>query len=237
MRLASKIFLTSVLVIVVLAAVGILSLGAIGRLVSVNREITTQAVPAMRLATAARDAMSILARMEARLVVMRDPQYAKVWNERAAALDEDLRRLRDMVKTSREREALAAVTEGFVEYLLNEATKLFPNPRSPEVLTLVEKLREHYKAGVPKDPAKKAIKAGGVVGKTDTVVSLNATWGSDKSLKGKPTLGTITIGCALGYLDFRFGSHDWRAKRPKLAKWFATFSKLPSMKATVPPPS
>ena len=41
-----------------------------------------------------------------------------------------------------------------------------------------------------------------------------------KSLKGKPTLGTITIGCALGYLDFRFGSHDWRAKRPKLAKWF-----------------
>ena len=58
-----------------------------------------------------------------------------------------------------------------------------------------------------------------------------------KSLKGKPTLGTITIGCALGYLDFRFGSHDWRAKRPKLAKWFTTFSKLPSMKATVPPPA
>ena len=31
------------------------------------------------------------------------------------------------------------------------------------------------------------------------------------------------------------GNHDWRAKRPKLAKWFTTFSKLPSMKATVPP--
>jgi glutathione S-transferase len=58
-----------------------------------------------------------------------------------------------------------------------------------------------------------------------------------KSLKGKITLGTITIGCALGYLDFRFASHDWRAKRPKLAKWFTTFSKLPSMKATVPPAS
>jgi hypothetical protein len=37
-----------------------------------------------------------------------------------------------------------------------------------------------------KDPSKKAIKAGGVVGKTDTIVSFNATWGSDKSLKGKP---------------------------------------------------
>jgi glutathione S-transferase len=58
-----------------------------------------------------------------------------------------------------------------------------------------------------------------------------------KSLRGKPTLGTISVGCALGYLDFRFASHDWRNKRPKLAKWFSTFSKLPSMKATVPPPA
>jgi len=56
-----------------------------------------------------------------------------------------------------------------------------------------------------------------------------------KSLKGKPTIGTLTVGCALGYLDFRFADHNWRAKRPKLAKWFATFSKLPSMKATAPP--
>lgn len=37
-----------------------------------------------------------------------------------------------------------------------------------------------------KNPAKKAIAAGGVVGKTDTITSFNATWGSDKSLKGKP---------------------------------------------------
>ncbi len=58
-----------------------------------------------------------------------------------------------------------------------------------------------------------------------------------KSLKGKPNIGTITIACALGYLDFRFASHDWRGKRARLAKWFAAFSKLPSMKATVPPPA
>jgi glutathione S-transferase len=58
-----------------------------------------------------------------------------------------------------------------------------------------------------------------------------------KSLKGKPTIGTISVGCALGYLDFRFADHDWRGKHPKLAKWYATFSKLPSMKATAPPPA
>jgi glutathione S-transferase len=56
-----------------------------------------------------------------------------------------------------------------------------------------------------------------------------------KSLKGKPTLGTITVGCALGYLDLRFADHDWRSKHPKLAKWYAAFAKLPSMKATAPP--
>ena len=56
-----------------------------------------------------------------------------------------------------------------------------------------------------------------------------------KSLKGKPTLGTITVGCALGYLDLRFADMGWKDKYPKLAKWFAQTSKLPSIKATVPP--
>jgi glutathione S-transferase len=58
-----------------------------------------------------------------------------------------------------------------------------------------------------------------------------------KSLKGKLTIGTISVACALGYLDFRFASHDWRARHPKLAKWFAAASKMPSIKATVPPPA
>jgi glutathione S-transferase len=56
------------------------------------------------------------------------------------------------------------------------------------------------------------------------------------TLKGRPTIGTIATGCALGYLDFRFTAHDWRTKHPKLAKWYAAFAKLPSMKATIPPP-
>jgi glutathione S-transferase len=58
-----------------------------------------------------------------------------------------------------------------------------------------------------------------------------------KALKGKPTLGSISVACALGYLDFRFAANDWRSKHPKLAKWFNSFSKTPSVKATVPPPA
>ena len=58
-----------------------------------------------------------------------------------------------------------------------------------------------------------------------------------KSLKGKLTIGTISVVCALGYLDFRFPDLGWRDKHPKLGKWFAATSKLPSIKATVPPPA
>jgi glutathione S-transferase len=55
-----------------------------------------------------------------------------------------------------------------------------------------------------------------------------------KSLKGKPTIGTISVACALGYLDYRFAA-NWRAKHPKLAKWFNSTAKTPAMKATPPP--
>jgi Glutathione S-transferase len=56
-----------------------------------------------------------------------------------------------------------------------------------------------------------------------------------KSLKGKLTIGTIAVVCALGYLDLRFADLGWRNEHPKLAKWLAQTSKLPSIRATVPP--
>jgi hypothetical protein len=39
----------------------------------------------------------------------------------------------------------------------------------------------------------------------------------------------------LGYLDFRFPEGGWRRCHPKLAAWFETTEKLPSMQATKPP--
>jgi glutathione S-transferase len=50
----------------------------------------------------------------------------------------------------------------------------------------------------------------------------------------EPTIGEISVACALGYVDFRLTDLDWKTSRPKLAGWFATFSEYPSMKATVP---
>ncbi|MBV9521588.1 MAG: glutathione S-transferase [Alphaproteobacteria bacterium] len=53
-------------------------------------------------------------------------------------------------------------------------------------------------------------------------------------LDGVFDIGTITIACALGYLDFRFPDENWRKTHPRLAAWFAEVSKRPSMKETVP---
>ncbi|MCS0494325.1 glutathione S-transferase [Ancylobacter sp. MQZ15Z-1] len=53
-------------------------------------------------------------------------------------------------------------------------------------------------------------------------------------LDAPPTIGAIAIGCALGYLDFRYADLDWRQGRPAAAAWFAAFDERPSMAATRP---
>jgi glutathione S-transferase len=53
-------------------------------------------------------------------------------------------------------------------------------------------------------------------------------------LGGPLTIGQITVGCALGYLDFRYQSEEWRARQRRLAAWFDEFSKRKSMQLTVP---
>jgi len=50
-----------------------------------------------------------------------------------------------------------------------------------------------------------------------------------------PDLGTITIGCALEYLDFRFRDRPWRWERPKLSAWHEQFALRPSMASTKHP--
>ncbi len=55
-----------------------------------------------------------------------------------------------------------------------------------------------------------------------------------KQRAGQLDIGTITLGCALSYLDFRFADYGWRNARPELAAWFADFDQRPSMQATAP---
>lgn len=54
------------------------------------------------------------------------------------------------------------------------------------------------------------------------------------TLQAPVTIGEVSIGCALGYIDFRLPDMDWRATRPRLAAWYAVFSQWPPMQATLP---
>ena len=54
------------------------------------------------------------------------------------------------------------------------------------------------------------------------------------ALTQAPGIATITLGCALGYLDFRLPQLAWRDGRGALNQWYDVFSARKSMQATVP---
>ena len=47
-------------------------------------------------------------------------------------------------------------------------------------------------------------------------------------------IASITLGCALGYLDFRMPQLAWRDGRAALGQWYEPFTQRKSMQATVP---
>ena len=64
--------------------------------------------------------------------------------------------------------------------------------------------------------------------------ALDVLEGEAEGLGERVDIGTITIGCALGYLDFRYAQDDWRSARPDLTRWFEAFNQRPAMQATLP---
>lgn len=55
-----------------------------------------------------------------------------------------------------------------------------------------------------------------------------------EDLGGAFDIGTLSVACALGYLDFRFPDERWRETRPRLATWCAAISERPSLASTRP---
>ena len=47
-------------------------------------------------------------------------------------------------------------------------------------------------------------------------------------------IGQIAIGCALGWLDFRYPNEIWRERHRRLATWYDDFAKRRSMQETAP---
>ncbi len=51
------------------------------------------------------------------------------------------------------------------------------------------------------------------------------------------SLADVAVGCALGYLDFRFPQIDWRGGHPNLARLYTKVAARPSFVDTAPPQS
>jgi glutathione S-transferase len=47
-------------------------------------------------------------------------------------------------------------------------------------------------------------------------------------------IGSVTVACALGYLDFRFASDPWRPGHPKLTAWYQAFIQNKGLAETAP---
>ena len=84
-------------------------------------------------------------------------------------------------------------------------------------------------AALPQDEARMAfgVRQAAVVGRALDVLE-------QTDLAGPLEIGRITIGCALGYLDFRFAHEDWKTARPKLAAWWKSVSTQHGFAETVP---
>jgi glutathione S-transferase len=128
------------------------------------------------------------------------------------------------------------------EYLdgLDGAPKLYPRTSKPRLtalrrqalgdgfLDMMVLLRDERMRASPSDTriASTAIRKAAI---------LDSLEREAESLTRTPfSIGHIAIGCALSYLDFRFGDEDWRKGHLHIANWHAAFAARPSVQATQP---
>lgn len=129
------------------------------------------------------------------------------------------------------------------EYLdgIGDAPPLFPAERAPRLVALRLHALGHgmMEASVarrmeglrPEEAARSAAMAryAAAVNRALEVLEREA-----ETLAGPLTIGAIAVGCALGYLDFRFAAEPWRLRCPRLAAWFETVAALPAFAETAP---
>jgi glutathione S-transferase len=75
--------------------------------------------------------------------------------------------------------------------------------------------------------------------KIDAALAAMAARLGDKAfcVDGRYSLADIALGCAIGYLDWRFPELGWKDEFPNLARHIKKLAARPSFAATVPPPA
>ena len=102
MRLASKFFAATTLVIMALVGVAAWSLLAVDHLVRAHREITDRSLPALQIEVALQEVVPRLLRLEARYLVLRDRAYGDLLKERTERAVADLGRLDALLASTAE---------------------------------------------------------------------------------------------------------------------------------------
>src|SRR6185436_19759505 len=80
------------------------------------REVATKAIPALSASAGVRDGLYALGRIEARYLVLRDPSYEALWEDRATRMQADLERMRDYGTSRRSGAILEEVLADFQSY-------------------------------------------------------------------------------------------------------------------------
>jgi glutathione S-transferase len=129
------------------------------------------------------------------------------------------------------------------EYLdsIGDAPKLFPSPGPARWTALRQQALgdgimdasqpRRREVALPQDQGRQdyiALQQGKVARALDVLEAEAASLGM------LTTIGEITIGCALGYLDFRFPHEPWRPGHPTLEAWYAKVAALPPLAQTMP---
>ena len=129
------------------------------------------------------------------------------------------------------------------EYLdsLGDAPKLFP-PAGPARWTALR--QQALGDGIldASQPRRREVALPQDQGRTDYIAlqqgkvarALDVLEAEAGTLGDLATIGEITIGCALGYLDFRFPHEPWRPGHPELEAWYAKVVALPPLAETMP---
>ena len=93
-------------------------------------------------------------------------------------------------------------------------------------------LLARYEAVLRPEPLRWADWSAGQMAKVTDAIDRMESMG--KALDGRVDIGTITLACGLGYMDFRFPDYDWRPTHPIVTSWFAGFADRPAMKVSAP---
>lgn len=129
------------------------------------------------------------------------------------------------------------------EYLdgVGDAPKLFPAERGARIAALRLQaigdgicdaaVARRMQAALPQDEGRQGFDARqrAAVERSLALLEREAA-----ALEGPATIGTLAVGCALGYLEFRFAHEPWRAAHPVLARWFAAVEATPPLAGTRP---